>query len=87
MNVEVLNREYGEITSWPFSDKVFDAPILFVKGELSDYITRDHRKAVLEQFPQAKVKIITNTSHWLHAEKPAIFNKLVCDFFQKEGLE
>tara|TARA_B100001094_G_scaffold332528_1_gene405035 strand:- start:885 stop:1688 length:804 start_codon:yes stop_codon:yes gene_type:complete len=86
MNVQVLNREYGSITSWPFKGKSYDAPILFVKGELSDYLTREHRPEVLEQFPHAQVKIITNTSHWLHAEKPAIFNKLVCDFLKKEGL-
>jgi esterase len=86
MNVEVLNREYGSITSWPFKNKAYAGPILFIKGELSDYLLREHRADVLAQFPRAKVKIITNTTHWLHAEKPAIFNKLVCDFMRVSGL-
>lgn len=83
MNVDILYQEYDSITGWPFKDKVFDKPTLFIKGEHSDYITKEHRQDVLAQFPQAKVKIITETSHWLHAEKPAIFNKLVSDFLKR----
>ena len=83
MNVDVLYQEYDSITGWPFQGKVFDKPTLFIKGENSDYITKEHRSDVLAQFPQAQVKIITETSHWLHAEKPAIFNKLVSDFLKK----
>jgi esterase len=83
MNVHVLYREYGSITSWPISGKEYHGPILFIKGEHSDYLTKAHRQEVLAQFPKAQVKIITNTTHWLHAEKPAIFNKLVVDFYKK----
>jgi len=35
---------------------------------------------VLALFPSAQVKVIADTGHWLHAEKPALFNRMVLDF-------
>ena len=87
LNVKVLKREYGSITSWPFTDKIYQSPILFIKAENSDYLTSDHKEEVLAQFPNAEVKMIKDTTHWLHAERPAIFNRLACEFFHKKGLK
>ncbi len=33
-----------------------------------------------DYFPQAKARIIPDAGHWLHAEKPLLFNRLVVDF-------
>jgi esterase len=30
--------------------------------------------------PNSRAKIIQGAGHWLHAEKPVAFNKLVTDF-------
>jgi esterase len=37
----------------------------------------------MQHFPKAQAKIIQGTGHWLHAEKPASFNKIVGDFIAK----
>jgi len=58
----------------------FEGPTLFIKGGDSDYILPEHRGAVLGFFPNAQLKAIDGTGHWLHAEKPAVFNKLVLRF-------
>ena len=55
---------------------------LFIKGQLSDYIQPSHRETILTLFPKAAVKMIQNTGHWLHAEKPELFNALVLAFFE-----
>ncbi|MCZ6828711.1 MAG: alpha/beta fold hydrolase [Gammaproteobacteria bacterium] len=60
--------------------QAFDGSVLFIKGGDSDYILPEHQAAVLGFFPQAELKVIAGTGHWLHAEKPAIFNKLVLRF-------
>lgn len=44
-----------------------------------------YSEAALAQFPAAKVRVIAGTGHWLHAEKPALFNKLVVDFLSTGG--
>lgn len=55
-------------------------PVLFIKGEHSDYLLPEHRELIMELFPRANVKVIHNTQHWLHAEKPEIFAGLVKRF-------
>ncbi len=58
----------------------FAGPTLFIKGSESDYVLAEHRSAIAALFPNAQLKVIQGTGHWLHAEKPALFNKLVLRF-------
>ncbi|WP_298444436.1 alpha/beta fold hydrolase [uncultured Ferrimonas sp.] len=60
----------------------FLGPVIMVKGEQSDYILAEHRAEILSRFPQARAHIINGTGHWLHAEKPAQFNRLAIRFFR-----
>lgn len=79
-NVQLLADEYKTITGWPDSDLVFTGDVLFIKGQNSDYILPEHRENVLKHFPNSQAKVIHNTGHWLHAEKPSAFNRLVEQF-------
>lgn len=45
-------------------------PVLFLKGEKSDYLPDDDRKDILKFFPSAEIRIIKNAGHWLHADNP-----------------
>ena len=54
---------------------------LFIKGELSNYIESHNIKSIETLFPNSEVKSIEGTGHWLHAEKPKSFNRLVIEFF------
>lgn len=81
-NLRALAHNYEYVRGWPFSDKNFDKPVLFIKGGSSDYILPEHQKTIMKQFPNAQPKIIANTGHWLHAEKAKTFNRLVTEFFK-----
>ncbi|GLS92160.1 acyl-CoA esterase [Psychromonas marina] len=81
-NLNALAHNYEYIRGWPFNDKHFDNPVLFIKGGSSDYILPEHQKTIMKQFPNAQPKIIANTGHWLHAEKAKTFNRLVTEFFK-----
>ena len=70
----------GEANSGP----AWNGPVLFLKGELSNYIQNRHQEATLALFPQARLKVIEQTGHWLHAEKPALFNALVLRFLTQQ---
>jgi esterase len=78
-NLPVLIDSYRELLAAPHG-KPFNGPTLFIKGELSDYIVAEYEPVMRELFPNFKFKVITGTSHWLHAEKPIAFNKLVQQF-------
>ena len=67
-NLSALKENYPNIMDW---QEVFvDKPTLFIKGELSDYLKDKDTEKVLAQFPKAKLFVVSNTDHWVHAEKP-----------------
>lgn len=55
-----------------------------MKGGDSDYITEVHREPILTRFPNASVKVVEKTGHWLHADKPVVVAKLIKNFLDKE---
>jgi pimeloyl-ACP methyl ester carboxylesterase len=54
--------------------------VLFIKGENSDYILDEDKKAIFQIFPYADIETIPNTGHWLHAEQPELFLQKIEDF-------
>ncbi len=79
-NLAALKANYAALIGEPLVHGQYNGPVLFIKGGDSDYILPEHRPAIMQLFPQAQAKIIQGTGHWLHAEKPAAFTKLVQDF-------
>ena len=81
INVEGLIASYEHLIDANVQDRpAFTEPVLFIKGEHSPYILPEHRDSILRLFPQASVKVINGTQHWLHAEKPDIFSGIVRRF-------
>jgi esterase len=75
----ILANYYDTLTLAPTGEP-FSGPTLFIKGENSAYIQNKHQQEVLHLFPRAQLKVIAGTGHWLHAEKPETFNKIVRHF-------
>ncbi|HGY1051106.1 alpha/beta fold hydrolase [Aeromonas salmonicida] len=84
-NVAALERNYANIMGWPDNQHRFEGPTLLIKGGDSDYMQPQYTDTVMAQFPAAKARVIAGTGHWLHAEKPVLFNKLVVDFLSTGG--
>ncbi|MGI0118092.1 alpha/beta fold hydrolase [Zooshikella sp. RANM57] len=80
MNLSAIAKHYEHIMAGQSSDSSYEKPVLFIKGGASDYIQPRHQEAILSLFPSAGVKVVQNAGHWLHAEKPTIFNRLVSQF-------
>jgi len=57
-----------------------NSPILFIKGGASDYIQSQDIELINNTFKRATVKTILDASHWVHAEKPDEFIRLVKEF-------
>ena len=79
LNLSGITQAYSAITG-AVSDGKYGGPVLFIKGGDSDYLLTEHRPTINQLFPQAEAKLIEGTGHWLHAEKPQIFNRLVGTF-------
>ena len=67
-NLSGLHKNYANLMGW--QSVSVNKPTLFIKGELSDYLQEKDTQTVLSQFPQAKLFIVSNADHWVHAEKP-----------------
>lgn len=85
INLPVLRERYAQLRAKPMADKPFTGDVLFVRGDQSDYIGEQHRDEILELFPRAKIKTLMQAGHWLHAEKPETFNRIVSTFLQAES--
>ena len=57
---------------------------LFLRGELSNYILEEDFLDIKAAFPNGEIKTIKNVGHWLHAENPNEFYKLVDEFISEE---
>ena len=79
-NLELLRRDYSLLSGGIGSALPYSRPVLFIKGEKSDYLQAQHRATVLALFPNSASKMIGGTGHWLHAEKPAICGRMITDF-------
>lgn len=84
MNLSGLIDSYDRIIAWqlPNDEKhlQYNKPCLFIRGGESDYVTAEHRDEIIAQFPSVSVKTLNGTGHWLHAQKPEIFNRIVTEF-------
>lgn len=81
-NIENIANDYAEVVKGNVHDSAFDGDTLFIKGSNSNYILAEHRAEIGKLFPKSKGRIIQGVGHWLHAEKPAAFNKIVTDFLK-----
>jgi len=52
-------------------------PVLFIRGEKSDYITDDCIPDIRLLFPMAEIVTIPGAGHWLHAEQPDLLVKTI----------
>ena len=83
-NLTLLERDYVKLIEWPFGNLSSNVPTLFIKGGDSEYIQSSMQNAIRASFPKAKAHIIEGAGHWLHAQKPLVFNRVVARFLQSQ---
>lgn len=70
MNLEVIAKNYETIISETRKGFTFDNPTLFIRGENSDYITKEDEVLIKKLFLAAQMQTIRNAGHWVHADQP-----------------
>ncbi|MEM8563440.1 MAG: alpha/beta fold hydrolase [Pseudomonadota bacterium] len=79
-NLDGLKQNYEAMRAAPSAIAPFKGRVLFIKGETSDYIQPEYRSDILALFPGATVTQMDDCGHWLHAQRPDEFNRIVSQF-------
>lgn len=83
LNAAVIGKELPSIfegldlSKYSPGNGITGFPVLFVRGEKSDYIMDDCFPDIKKVFPQAEIATIPHAGHWLHAEQPELLVKTI----------
>ena len=83
LNLEVINRHLENIGEATFPKIKIETPTLFIRGMNSDYVTDEDVLEIRKYYSNSIVETVGNAGHWLHAEQPEAFVKIVLDFLEK----
>ncbi len=72
-NLALLRRDLAAIGGFPPTEAVFDHPVLWMAGELSDYVRPDHEALMRALFPRTTALTVKGAGHWVHSEQPEAF--------------
>ena len=81
-NLAVLHAHMDDILAFPrFPDHIhYDGPALFIAGEASDYIRPEHDDLINHLFPSSEIVDVARAGHWIHADNPAEFMRILVEF-------
>lgn len=82
INLPVFNEKVENIGEALPQGAHFDGPTLFLRGDRSNYIKDEDFGLIKTHFPQADIKTISNSGHWVHAENPKAFLEYTLDFLK-----
>jgi esterase len=80
INLRGLSENYPKLGEAISAEKPFAKPTLFIRGGKSKYVNAEDGLLIRQLFPSAQISTIAEASHWIHADKPEEFLKLVLDF-------
>ena len=80
LNLDVLIKEIEAIGKGLPSEKKYEKPTLFIKGEESGYIKDEDKSLIREHFPAAEIVVVPKAGHWVHAENRKAFYSAVISF-------
>ena len=83
-NFSVLQKSFRpKLTILPqelLRNNLFSKKTLFIGSPISDYIPKNSHDEIKIYFPSAEFVYINGAGHWVHADKPKEFIKIVAQF-------
>jgi pimeloyl-ACP methyl ester carboxylesterase len=80
INVPALKANYINLMSAVCQQANISVPSFFIYGGESDYVTDADIDVINMHFNQASFYKIEGAGHWVHAEKPQLFKRVVEEF-------
>jgi len=75
---------YRPVSPTPPGAGPFSKPGLFVRGGKSDYLGPDDEPLIRSLFSNAAIRTVPEAGHWVHADAPEAFFRMVLDFLRAE---
>lgn len=79
-NLPVISKNLAVVAEATDEPANSDIETLFIRGEKSNYITKEDEAEIKRVFPRAMIKTIPGAGHWVHADKPEEFFNAVMQF-------
>lgn len=82
-NLELLHGQLDRVMGFPaesLEGKSFDAPVLWMAGERSDYIKDEDQSTMEGWFPRTLRVTIKGATHWVHSDQPESFTAALRTF-------
>ena len=73
LNIDVLKNKVTEVSDFPDIINQYKGSSLFLFGEKSEYYSKNGEITIRNFFPNSKISLIRNASHWLHVDNPKDF--------------
>jgi pimeloyl-ACP methyl ester carboxylesterase len=80
INLSAIAAGYPHLRVAIAGPQTYAGPVLFIRGSRSEYIRAAGEPSIPDVFPQAKIRTIEGAGHWLHADNPDEFVRLVREF-------
>ncbi len=74
---DALEKNYSTLAGVPNLSGNFNEPTLWIRGEKSDYVLDEDWSKIQARFPKAELATISGAGHWVHADAPEEFLKLI----------
>jgi len=87
MNVTALAGNYPRLLLAVTAPQPFAGPALFLRGDRSEYVLAADEPLIHALFPRAEIRTVAQAGHWLHADAPEEFVRLVREFLSGEGCD
>ncbi len=90
LNIDAISKAMPVIMGSVSMEKILkgasitEFPVLFIKGEKSDYINKEQEILIDRFFPNAIIETIRDAGHWVHSEQPELFLNLINSFLMKK---
>jgi len=81
-NLQAISFHVDAMYDGVFYSTRFEEPALFVRGGRSDYILAEDYHGIYLNFPHARIVTIESGTHWVHADEPDEFYRLLLEFLK-----
>jgi pimeloyl-ACP methyl ester carboxylesterase len=84
INLKAIQSCLDDLMDFPADHNIYQYqnPVLFLKGENSDYIKHEYEREIFNTFSRALFITVADTGHWLHAENPGFVVQEVRKFIK-----